>query len=85
MKVQVVVQKSLVFAGLVGALVSIVALVVFVTHDLFARVITIPRWLSNVLAAAVIAAVYEPIRSWLIDVTDPYLHQKQRECYKKGE
>ena len=75
--IEVVIKRTVVFAGLVASVVAVVSLMAFVSQDLLARVITIPRWLSNVLAAAIIAAVYGPLRNWLVNVTDRYLFQKK--------
>ena len=83
-KLEIVVSRSLVFAGLVASIIVVIVLVTFVTSDLLIRLVLIPKWLSNVIAAVVIAALYEPIRSWLIEVTEPYLHQKAHE-HKRSE
>ena len=65
------------FAGLVGSVVAVVSLMAFVSQDLLTRVVTIPEWLSNVLAAGVIAGVYGPLRNWLVNVTERYLFQRK--------
>ena len=86
MDIEVVVKRTLVFAGLVGSVVVVVSLVAFVSQDLLARFIQVPRWLSNVFAAAIIAAVYGPLRDWLVNTTDRYLFQKKydyKELLKK--
>ena len=75
--IQVIIKRTLVFAGLVGAVVVVVSMVAFVSQDLLARVVAIPKWLSNVLAAAIIAATYGRLRNWLVEVTDKYLFQKK--------
>jgi len=41
------------------------------------RFVLIPRWLSNVLAAGIIAGVYGPLRNWLTNATERYLFQKK--------
>jgi signal transduction histidine kinase len=77
MDIEVVIKRTLVFAGLVGSVAVMVSLVAFVSQDVLVRFVAIPKWLSNVLAATVIAAVYGPVRNWLVDVTDRYLFQKK--------
>jgi signal transduction histidine kinase len=57
--------------------VAVVALTAFVTQDVLAQLIAVPKWLSNVLAAMVIAGVYGPLRDWLTNVTDRFLFQKK--------
>ncbi len=75
--IQVIVKRTLVFAGLVGSVVAVVSLVAFVSQDLLIRYVAIPKWLSNVLSAAIIAGVYGPTRDWLTNSTDKYLFQKR--------
>jgi signal transduction histidine kinase len=77
MEIEVLVKRTLVFAGLVGSVVAVVSLVAFVSQDVLARFVQVPRWLSNVFAAAIIAAVYGPLRNWLVNTTDRYLFQKK--------
>jgi len=84
--IEVVVKRTLVFAGLAGSVVVVVALMAFVTQDVLARFVATPRWFSNVLAAMVIAGVYGPLRNWLVNVTDRFLFQKKydyKELLKK--
>ena len=84
--IEVVIKRTLVFAGLAGSVVAVVSLVAFVSQDVVARFVEVPRWLSNSFAAAIIAAVYGPVRNWLVNVTDRYLFQKKydyKELLKK--
>jgi len=77
MDIEVVIKRTLQFAGLVGSVVAVVSVVAFVSQDVLARFVEIPRWLSNVFAAGIIAALYGPVRDWLTNVTDRYLFQKK--------
>ncbi len=84
--IEVVIKRTLVFAGLAGSVVAVVSLMAFVSQDLLARFVTIPKWLSNVFAAMIIAGVYGRLRSWLVEVTEKYLFQKKydyKELLKK--
>ncbi len=84
--IEVVVKRTVQFAGLVAAVVGVVSLVAFVSQDLLAHFIAIPKWLSNVLAAAIIAGLYGPLNAWLTNVTEKYLFQKKydyRQVLKK--
>jgi signal transduction histidine kinase len=86
MDIEVIIKRTLVFAGLVGAVVAVVSLMAFVSQGVLAHFIQIPEWLSNVLAAAIIAGVYGPLRNWLVNTTDRYLFQKRydyKELLKK--
>ncbi len=84
--IEVVIKRTLRFAGLVGSVVAVVSLVAFVSQDVLVRFVTIPKWLSNVFAAAIIAVLYEPLRNWLTNATEKYLFQKKydyKELLKK--
>lgn len=86
MHIEVVVKRTLVFAGLVGAVVAVVSLAAFVSQDLLARIVRIPRSWSNVFAAVIIAAVYGHLREGLMSATDRYLFQRKydyKELLKK--
>ena len=86
MDIEVIIKRTLVFAGLVGSVVAVVSLVAFVSQDVLARFIEVPRWLSNVFSAMIIAATYGPVRNRLVNVTDRYLFQKKydyKELLKK--
>jgi len=86
MDIEVVIRRTLQFAGLVASVVGVVSLVAFVSQDVLAAFVTVPRWVSNVLAAAIIAGLYGPIRDWLVNTTDRYLFQKKydiRQLLKK--
>lgn len=77
MDIEVIIKRTLQFAGLVGSVVAVVSLVAFVSQDVLAHFVQIPKWLSNVIAAAIIAVLYEPLRNWLTNVTEKYLFQKK--------
>ncbi len=86
MDIEVIVKRTLQFAGLAGSVVAVVSLVAFVSQDVLARFVQVPKWLSNVFAAAIIAVLYEPLRNWLTNATDKYLFQKRydyKELLKK--
>ena len=75
--IEVVIKRTVVFAGLAGSVVAVVSLVAFVSQDVLSRFVEIPKWLSSVFAAMIIAAVYGPLRNWLVNVTERYLFQKK--------
>ncbi len=75
--IEVIIKRTLAFAGLAGSVVAVVSLTAFVTQDVLSHYVAIPRWASNILAAAVIAAVYGRLNRWLVNVTEKYLFQKK--------
>lgn len=77
MDVEVVIKRTLVFAGLVGSVAVVVSFVAFLSQDVVAHFVQIPKFWSNLLAAVIIAAAYGPVRNWLVNATDRYLFQKK--------
>jgi len=77
MDIEVVIKRTLAFAGLVASVVGVVSLVTFVLQDLLTVYVAVPRWISLVVASAIIARVVGPLQDWLINVTDRYLFQKK--------
>ena len=75
--IEVVIKRTLVFAGLAGSVVAVVSLMTFVSQDLLARYVAVPRFVANLFSAAIIAAIYGRLRSWLVEVTERYLFQKK--------
>lgn len=75
--IKVIVKRTLVFAGLVGSVVCVVSMMTFVSQGVLDQYVTVPRWVSNILAAVIIAATYGRLRDWLVNVTDRYLFQKK--------
>lgn len=86
MDIEVVIKRTLVFAGLVGTVVAVVSLVAFVSQDLLAQVVRIPKLWSNLIAAMILAASYGRVRTWLVNATDRSLFQRKydyKELLKK--
>lgn len=76
MDIEVIIRRTVVFAGLVGSVVAVVSMVTFVAQDVLGHYIGISQAGSNVLAAVIIAALYGRIRDGLVNVTEKYLFQK---------
>jgi len=77
MDIEVIIKKTLVFAGLSASVVGIFVVAMFLTQDILGNIIGIPKVWAYVLSAMIIAALIDPIRSFLINVTDKYLFQKR--------
>ena len=75
--IEVVIKRTVVFAGLVAGVMATVATVAFISQALLAQVVSTPLMVSNVVAAAIVVVLYRPLRAWLVNVTDRYLFQKQ--------
>lgn len=81
MDIEVIIKKTLVFAGLFGVAMAVAAMVTALTQNLIGRYFAISPVVS--LTASVVAAIllYDPTRKLLVRLTDRYLFQK-KESFK---
>ena len=82
MDIEVVIKRTLVFAGLAGSILGLFALVTFLARDLLAWMGLGWFW-SNLISAILIIALYDPIKQFLINITDRFLFQKKYD-YKEA-
>ena len=82
MDIEVLVKRTLQFAGLVGFAVLLMAIVPKYLLQFFG----IPRAVADILGAVIVAASFGKVRESLVNVTDRYLFQKKydyKELLKK--
>ena len=77
MEIEVIIKKTLVFAGLSIFVVGIFALAAFIVQDILGKTTGIPRIWTLVISAMIIAASIDPIKNFLVNATDKYLFQKK--------
>lgn len=75
--IEVVIKRTLVFAGLLLMVMGIVAIATGLTQGYMSRYLRTSPTLSMILAGLLIVAVYDPTRKFLINLTDRYLFQKE--------
>ncbi len=73
MDIEVVIRRTLQFAGLVGFAAFFMAILPKYLLELFG----IPRVVADVGGAIIIAAFFGQVRDWLVNVTDRFLFQKK--------
>ncbi len=74
--IEVIVKKTVIFAGLFVSLFTVFAGITFVLPQLFKNFLD-NRWLSLIASFVVIILAYRPIERFLINSTDKYLFQKK--------
>lgn len=82
LEIEVIIRRTLQFAGLVGFAVLLMAIIPKYMLQLFG----IPRTVTDILGAVIVAASFGKVRELLINVTDRYLFQKKydyKELLKK--
>ena len=79
MDIEVIIKRTVVFAGLASFVFGVFAVVTFVLQQLLSRYIPFGRIPVTFVSVLVIVLGYEPIRNFLINVTDRYLFQKNED------
>ncbi|MDP8298042.1 MAG: ATP-binding protein [Candidatus Orphnella occulta] len=76
MDIEVIIKKTLVFAGLLGFVFAVIAAVALLTQEITAKYISHSRYLSLAISAAIIVLLQQPVHNFLINITNKYLFQK---------
>ena len=77
MNIEVIVKKTLVFTGLSASLLGVIVIISFVLQEILSKFIVMPKTLSYAVMLIIAIALYEPIKKFLVRVTDKYLFQKK--------
>ena len=75
--IEVVIKKTLVFAGLFVATYAVFAFFAFLGQIFFERLVTSNRWVSMLPSVFVVTFMLRPLENFLINVTNKYLFQKK--------
>ena len=76
---QFLLKNTIVFAFLFGTIISIFSFVVFIFQNILYEYVNENPFLSTAVSVFIIILVYEPLRLFLVRVTDKYLFQKKEE------
>jgi signal transduction histidine kinase len=73
--IRVIIKRTVVYSGLLLFAVAAYSMIIFFFTTLFGgeAVFDTHTFISNLIAAGIIAAGFEPLRKWLVGVTDKYL------------
>lgn len=74
--IEVIIRKTIVFSGLFAMVILIVAVVTTITQSFVGRFVRLHAIGTTALSALVVILIYEPLKRWLVAVTDRYLFQK---------
>ncbi len=75
--IEVIIKKTLIFAGLFTIAYATFAFFVLLGQTFFEKFITQNRWVSIIPSVIVITLTLRPLESFLINITDKYLFQKK--------
>ncbi len=82
MDIEVLIKKTLVFAGMFAFSFGVIVATVLITQDLLPQYFAISRRLSMAISILIIIFSLRPIENFLINITNKYLFQKKYE-YKQ--
>lgn len=74
--IEVIIRRTLVFAGLFSAAFAVFASVTYLTQELLSGYVGISRALSLAISVLIIILGYDPLRKFLVNLTDRFLFQK---------
>ncbi len=77
MDIEVIIKKTLVFAGLFGTVYAVFAVFTFMGQVFFERLVTTNRWVALIPSVVVVTLLFRPLEKLLIHITDKYLFQKK--------
>ena len=75
--IEVIVKKTLVFAGLFGGIYAVIAGFTFLSQVVFDHITGGNRWISLIPSIVIIVLILRPLENLLIRVTDKFLFQKR--------
>lgn len=79
MDIEVIIKKTLVFAGLFAMVMAIVAIVTTLTQGLIGQYFNLAPFVSTALSVFIAILLYDPARKLLVNVTDKFLFQKKED------
>lgn len=77
MEIEVIIKKTLVFAGLFAMVMAIVTGVTTLTQDVLGEYFSISPTVGTLISVVIAVFLYEPAKNFLIHATDKYLFQKK--------
>lgn len=82
MDIEVVIKKTLVFAGLFGFVFSVIVVVAMLTQEFIAGYFPHSRFIALAISAVIIVFLQQSIYNFLIKITNKYLFQKKYDTRK---
>lgn len=76
LSIDVFIKKTIVFAGLLGFVFGIYTFATLFIKNVLSSFLFVSHFWSNALAIGLIVVGYDPLRKFLVDLTDKYLFQK---------
>jgi signal transduction histidine kinase len=80
--INVIIKKTFVFAGLLAFVFGVFSAATFIVRDILGRYLGVNNFWINAISIFLIVLGYDPIRRFLVNLTDTYLFQKKYDYQK---
>jgi signal transduction histidine kinase len=82
MDIDVIIRKTLIFAGLLAFLMGVFTSAAFIVQKILSLYLKVNEIWTSVISLVIVVWGYDPIRNLLINLTDKYLFQKKYDYQK---
>jgi signal transduction histidine kinase len=82
MDIEVVIKKTLVFAGLFGFVFGVIVVVAMLTQEFIARYFPHSKFIALAISAVIIVFLQQPVYNFLVNISNKYLFQKKYDARK---
>jgi len=77
--IEVIIKKTLVFAGLFGVIMAAISIITVITQGYLGQVLGIGPMTRQILSVLIAMALFDPTRKYLTYLTDSYLFQRKED------
>jgi len=77
MDIEVIIKKTIVFAGLFAFIFGVFAAVTIILQNLLGRFVHISNWISFGISAIVLLFLHDAVKQILVNITETFLFQKE--------
>ena len=82
MDIDVIIKKTLIFAGLFGILILLAGVLTAVTQSYVGRLIGMGQTARQILSILIVIVLFDPLRKILMNLTDKFLFQRKYDYHK---
>lgn len=75
--IEVIIKKTLVFTGLLTVMLGVIVAISFILQTILGKYFAMPKVLSYAVMMVVVISLYEPVKKFLVRVTDKFLFQEK--------
>ena len=80
--IEVIVKRTLIFAGIFGAMMAVVGIVTAITQGYLGQLIGMGPIARQILSILIVILLFDPTRTLLTNLTDKFLFQKKYDYHK---